>query len=247
MTDPHEGSTRATQLATALARVRQRIGDAASAAGRDPAEVELLPVTKFFPASDVEVLYQLGCRAFGESRDQEAVAKVAAVNCDDIRWHMVGRVQRNKANSVARWAYSVHSADSTRVVQALAAGCVRAADAGHRSVPLWVYLQISLDGDLGRGGIDIADRAQLDGLCALVSNSDQLNLAGLMALPPRGVDPERAFARLQQEHRRVSESYPHAGLLSAGMSTDLEIAVKYGSTCVRVGTALMGTRPLTSP
>ncbi|SKV94186.1 putative DNA-binding protein [Mycobacteroides abscessus subsp. abscessus] len=85
---------------------------AAETAGRDPGEIQLLPVTKFFPASDVEELYRLGCREFGESRDQEAAAKVALLDQAghaDIRWHMVGNLQRNKAKSVAHWAHSVHS------------------------------------------------------------------------------------------------------------------------------------------
>ncbi|WP_078281468.1 YggS family pyridoxal phosphate-dependent enzyme [Mycobacteroides franklinii] len=234
--------TRAEELSAALSSVRERVCAAAQAAGRDPEEIQLLPVTKFFPARDVEELYRLGCRAFGESRDQEAAAKVAEVGHSDIEWHMVGNLQRNKAKSVAHWAYSVHSVDNARLVSALDT----ARGAGEKREPLQVYLQISLDGDTERGGVDVADAAGVDELCTQVVASEHLELAGLMALPPREADPDQAFRRLQQEHERVQQRYPQASRLSAGMSNDLETAIKYGSTCVRVGTALMGQRPLTS-
>ncbi|OHU30311.1 YggS family pyridoxal phosphate enzyme [Mycobacteroides franklinii] len=234
--------TRAEELSAALEAVRDRVERAAQAAGRDPEEIQLLPITKFFPASDVEELYRLGCRAFGESRDQEAAAKVAEVGHSDIEWHMVGNLQRNKAKSVAHWAYSVHSVDNSRLVSALDT----ARGAGEKREPLQVYLQISLDGDTERGGVDVADAAGVDELCTQVVASEHLELAGLMALPPREADPDQAFRRLQQEHERVQQRYPQASRLSAGMSNDLETAIKYGSTCVRVGTALMGQRPLTS-
>jgi len=234
--------TRAEELSAALDAVRDRVQRAAQAAGRDPEEIQLLPVTKFFPAHDVEELYRLGCRAFGESRDQEAAAKVAEVGHADIEWHMVGNLQRNKAKSVAHWAYSVHSVDNSRLISALDT----ARGAGEKREPLQVYLQISLDGDTERGGVDLADAAGVDELCSQVVASEHLELAGLMALPPREADPDQAFRRLQQEHERVQQRYPQASRLSAGMSNDLETAIKYGSTCVRVGTALMGQRPLTS-
>ncbi|NGX07517.1 YggS family pyridoxal phosphate-dependent enzyme [Mycobacteroides franklinii] len=234
--------TRAEELSAALHAVRDRVERAAQAAGRDPEEIQLLPITKFFPAGDVEELYRLGCRAFGESRDQEAAAKVAEVGHSDIEWHMVGNLQRNKAKSVAHWAYSVHSVDNSRLVSALDT----ARGAGEKREPLQVYLQISLDGDTERGGVDVADAAGVDELCTQVVASEHLELAGLMALPPREADPDQAFRRLQQEHERVQQRYPQASRLSAGMSNDLETAIKYGSTCVRVGTALMGQRPLTS-
>ncbi len=167
---------------------------------------------------------------------------MAEVGHSDIEWHMVGNLQRNKAKSVAHWAYSVHSVDNARLVSALDT----ARGAGEKREPLQVYLQISLDGDTERGGVDVADAAGVDELCTQVVASEHLELAGLMALPPREADPDQAFRRLQQEHERVQQRYPQASRLSAGMSNDLETAIKYGSTCVRVGTALMGQRPLTS-
>jgi hypothetical protein len=241
---------REAQLAGALAAVQARIKGAATANGRNPSEIELLPITKFFPAADVAILCQLGCQSFGESREQEAVVKVAEVAAlvgRPVRWHMVGLIQRNKARSVAHWAYAVHSVGSARVVTALQRHVAWALDDGTRERPLRVYVQISLDGDTTRGGVDIGKPEQIDQICAQVAAADGLELGGLMGIPPLDSDPDDAFARLADEHRRVLRSHPRAVELSAGMSADLEIAIKHGSTCVRVGTALLGQRPLTSP
>lgn len=244
-------SDRESELATALAALRDRVAAAARAAGRDAADVELLPITKFFPASDVEILWRLGCRGFGESREQEASAKIAEfqalTGAHDVRWHMVGQVQRNKAKHVAVWADSVHSLSTAKVAAALDRGAQQAIEQGLRADPVKVFVQISLDGDTERGGVDLGDPAAVDAICAQVADADGLRLVGLMAIPPLGADPDEAFATLAAEHRRVVQNHPEATELSAGMSGDLEAAVRHGSTCVRVGTALMGQRPLTSP
>ncbi len=244
-------STRDVELANALAAVRERLALAAQSAGRNENEIELLPVTKFFPATDVLILAHLGCHSFGESREQEAAAKFAECNSAEparpIRWHMIGRIQRNKARSIANWAYAAHSVDSAKVVAALdrAASGALAEDA--RVDPLRVYIQISLDGDAERGGVDIARPDLVDELCAQAEAAPGLQFVGLMGIPPLGADAEEAYARLQAEHHRVQSSYQQRLELSAGMSGDLEVAVKHGSTCVRVGTALLGQRPLPSP
>jgi PLP dependent protein len=235
---------RAAALATALTGLLDRIEAACRAAGRDPATVRLLPVTKFFPASDIEILYHLGRREFGESREQEAAAKADGLSgLSPIRWHMIGRIQRNKAKSVARWAAVVHSVDSERLATALDQGVAASRDAGHRDTPLRVLLQVSLDRDPGRGGVAPAD---LPALAEQVERSENLQLAGLMAIPPLDTDPETAFDRLASIHARLRDAHPGAAELSAGMSGDLEAAIDHGSTCVRVGTALMGSRPITS-
>ncbi|MET0899097.1 MAG: YggS family pyridoxal phosphate-dependent enzyme [Mycobacterium sp.] len=242
--------TRRDELAEALATLRTRLAAAAEQAGRDPDDIELLPVTKFFPASDVAILAELGCRAFGESRDQEATQKVADLAGRvpaETRWHMVGQIQSKKARSVAHWAHTVHSVGTEKVLGALARGAEVALDEGARSAPLAVFIQVSLDGDESRGGVDIENSAQIDALCAAADTAVGLELVGLMAIPPLGADPDQAFARLAAERSRVQTRYQHRLGLSAGMSGDLEAAVKHGSTCVRVGTALLGSRPLTSP
>jgi PLP dependent protein len=252
---------REAELTRALAAVRSRLAAAADAVGRSVGEIELLPVTKFFPATDVVILSRLGCRAVGESRDQEATAKISEfarlagevakgphqADIGSLRWHMVGHLQRNKARSVATWAHTVHSVDNPKLVAALNRGAAAARDDGRRTASLRVYVQVSLDGDDSRGGVDIAQAGEVERVCDHVAQAEHLELVGLMGLPPLDTDPARAFCRLQSEHARVLESHPDASGLSAGMSGDLEAAVKYGSTCVRVGTALLGQRPLRSP
>ena len=167
--------------------------------------------------------------------------------CERLHWHMVGQIQRKKARSLAGWAHTAHSIDSRQLVTALDRAVGAAMADGRREHPLRVYVQVSLDGDVSRGGVDITAPGALDQVCAQVQESHGLELVGLMGIPPLDWDPERAFDRLQSEHRRVLESHPNAVGLSAGMSNDLEIAVKHGSTCVRVGTALLGPRRLRSP
>jgi len=246
---------RVAELTAALASVRARLARAAEAAGRSVEDITLLPVTKFFPAGDVAILWRLGCRSFAESRDQEASAKIAefdrliatAARPGPAHWHMVGQIQRNKAKHIATWADTVHSVSAEVVVTALDRGAAAALADGRRTRRLRVFVQISLDGDTSRGGVDIGDPSAVDGLCAQVAESPALHLVGLMGVPPLGVDPDAAFAALATEHDRVRGLHPGATELSAGMSADLEAAVRHGSTCVRVGTALMGKRPLTSP
>jgi pyridoxal phosphate enzyme (YggS family) len=253
---PAEGN-RESELTHALAAVRSRLAMAAEAVGRNVSEIELLPITKFFPATDVAILSRLGCRSVGESREQEASAKVAELarleeasprtDWREVHWHMVGQIQRKKARSLARWAHTAHSIDSAQLVTALDRAVAAALAAGCRDHPLRVYVQVSLDGDTSRGGVDIQTPGAVDQMCAQVQESKCLELLGLMGIPPLDWDPDEAFDRLQSEHRRVLASHPNAVGLSAGMSDDLEIAVKHGSTCVRVGTALLGPRQLRSP
>ncbi|MGK8505067.1 YggS family pyridoxal phosphate-dependent enzyme [Nocardia asiatica] len=239
-------AARTAQLAEDLAGLLARIDAACRAAGRAPDSVRLLPVTKFFPASDVAILHRLGRREFGESREQEAAAKVAALREEDlsgVRWHMIGRLQRNKARSVARWADTVHSVDSERLAIALDAGALAALEAGERTEPVRVLLQVSLDDDPARGGVAAND---LPALAERIANASGLRLSGLMAIPPLGSESDAAFARLAMLHTLLLADHPDATELSAGMSGDLESAIEHGSTVVRVGTALMGIRPITS-
>ena len=243
-------TSREAELAAALSDVCRRLDAAKTAAGRAADDIELLPVTKNFPATDVAILARLGCRAFGESREQEAAAKsneVATLTDHLVRWHMVGQIQRNKARSIGRWARAAHSVSTARVVSALDGAVDEAMQTGERAELLQVYVQVSIDGDPSRGGVDVNRPELVDQICARVATAPALTLLGLMAIPPLDWDPPRAFERLQQEHQRVLRDHPQATGISAGMSADLEIAVKYGSTCVRVGTALLGQRPLTSP
>lgn len=243
MSSIDQDTARTAELSARLDGLLARIDAAVTAAGRPAGSVRLLPVTKFFPAADVEILHRLGRREFGESREQEASAKVAELAFDDVEWHMIGRLQRNKARAVARWAHTVHSVDSERLATALDSAAQDALAAGERTAPLRVLLQVSLDDDPGRGGVAPAD---LPALADLVAKAPGLDLAGLMAIPPLDADTHASFANLATLHTSLLERHADATELSAGMSGDLEVAVEHGSTCVRVGTALMGARPITS-
>lgn len=231
--------TRSEELRERLEQVRARIAAACERAGRSADEVQLLPVTKGFPAADVAALIDIGLREFAENRDQEAAEKVPEVAKlrpeAELRWHMVGRLQRNKARSVVSWADEVESVDSERLADALAKA------AGERQTPLDVQMQASIDGDPARGGCPIDE---LPRLAERIVNSGELRLVGLMAIAPREGDPDKHFARLHESYVRLRAEHPSITQLSAGMSGDLEQAIAHGSTRVRVGTALLGHRGL---
>ena len=239
---------RREEIAKALAAVEARVADACAAAGRPRAEVRLLAVTKTFPATDAALLTDLSQTDLGENRDQEAGPKAAELRAlrPDARprWHMIGRLQRNKARSVVRWADEVQSVDSVRLADALAKALRNAREAGERSAPLDVLIQASLDDDPSRGGCPLP---HLGELADHIATLDGLRLRGLMAVAPLGADPAPAFARLAAAAADLRRSHPDAVELSAGMSGDLEPAIAHGSTCVRVGTALLGARGLASP
>ena len=225
---------RTAQIAANLAEVRDRIAVACAAAGRDSAAVRLVAVTKTFPAEDVRRLLALGVTDVGENRDQEARAKAAAVPA--ARWHFVGRLQRNKCRSVAEYAAVVHSLDRAELVAALDAGARRAG----RAAPLDVLVQVSLDADPSRGGALPAD---VPGLAAAVAEATALRLAGVMAVAPLGAEPLPAFTRLAEVAAELRRDHPNATVVSAGMSGDLEAALRCGATHLRIGTALLGGRP----
>lgn len=225
-------STRGQELAAALAALRQRLDAACTAVGRARGEVTLVAVTKTHPASDCVLLRELGVRDLGENRDREAREKAAEVQ--GVRWHFVGGLQTNKAASVAAYADVVHSVDRAALVDALSKGARRAG----RTVD--VLLQVSLDGDAGRGGALPQD---VPALAEQTAGAEGLRLAGVMAVAPRDADPGAAFAELAEVAARLRDDHPQAHAISAGMSGDLEQAVRHGATHVRVGTALLGRRP----
>ncbi|WP_110238671.1 YggS family pyridoxal phosphate-dependent enzyme [Nocardioides gilvus] len=228
--------SRLDDLAAGLATVRGRISGACREVGRDPDSVSLVVVTKFFPASDVRLLAELGVTDVGENRHQEAETK--ARDCADLglRWHFIGGLQSNKAAAVAAYADVVESVDRPKVVTGLERG------AAARDQVIDVLVQVSLDppGAEHRAGVD---PEQLDALARTVSGASHLNLAGLMAVAPLGEDPDRAFARLAEVRQRFLASHPAAVTLSAGMSGDLQAAIAHGATHVRVGSAILGPRP----
>ncbi len=228
--------SRAEELRTRLAAVRERIARAATAAGRAPDDVGLVVVTKFFPDSDVRLLADLGVADVGENRHQEAEAKAAACADLPLRWHFIGGLQSNKAAAVARYADVVESVDRASLVGRLARG------AGESGRTVEVLLQVSLDppGREHRAGADPDDLAAL---AEEVAATEHLSLRGLMAVAPLDEDPAAAFARLARVHADLVQQHPSATRLSAGMSGDLEAAIAAGATHVRIGSAVLGSRP----
>jgi hypothetical protein len=239
---PDALAARRAVLAERLAAVTDRIARAEADAGRGPGEVSLVAVTKSFPASDVVLLAGLGITDVAENRDQEAAAKVAEVmarlETASPRWHFVGRLQRNKARSVVRYADIVESVDRPELVSALSAAAER-----YRQTPLDILVQVSLDTDPDRPGRGGAAGAEVPRLADAVAAAPGLRLGGLMAVAPLGADPGPAFAGLAEVAGRLHHDHPGATVVSAGMSGDLEAAVAHGATHVRVGTALLGGRP----
>ncbi len=219
-------SSRKDEIARNLREVRERINRAAQSGDRDPAEIELIVVTKTFPISDIEILRDLGELNFGENRDQEAGPKAQTI---PATWHFQGQIQSNKIKSISEWADVIHSISSEKEILKFSQS-----PRSHQ-----VFLQVSLDGKLGRGGASGSDLAQL---ADLVNESNNLELLGLMAVAPLGVEPEKAFADLAQINQGFKSQFPNSKYLSAGMSGDFEAAIKFGATHIRVGSSILGSR-----
>lgn len=234
--------TRREELDEALARTEDRIATACRAVGRARDEVTLIVVTKFFPAADAAVLVDLGVRDIGENRDQEARTKVRelgdllAGTHEMPRVHFIGQAQRNKAGSIAQYADVVHSVDRHRLAVALDRG----ADRAGRTLDVLVQVDLDPVPDIGRGGAAPSD---VPALADAIAEMAHLRLRGVMTVAPLDVDPDASFERLAGLAERVRSDHPRATWVSAGMSADLESAVRHGATHLRVGTAILGSRP----
>lgn len=235
MTGQDAQDARLESLRANLARVRERIAQAALAAGRPADSVTLVAVTKNWPAADIGRLSQLGVRDVGENRDQEAAAKYDQCRDLPLTWHFIGQLQRNKAASVARYADVVQSIDRSPLVAALQRAALRVGRV------LGVCLQVDLEDGTGAGRGGVPGAGLMD-LAVQVADQPNLRLLGLMAVAPLGVAPQPAFARLAELSGQLVERFPGATVISAGMSSDLGPAIAAGATHVRIGTALMGTR-----
>lgn len=228
---------RVDELAANLVAVRHRIQAACAQGGRDPDSVHLVVVTKFFPAADVRLLAALGVTDVGENRHQEAQAKAAECSDLGLRWHFIGGLQSNKAAAVARYAEVVESVDRGKLVSGLSRG---AQEAG-RVVDVLVQVCLDQTAPDGRSGALPAD---VPALAERIVAAQGLRLRGVMAVAPLGADPLEAFTRLGEVSARVRRIEPAADQISAGMSGDLEAAVNRGATHVRIGSAILGNRPL---
>lgn len=218
-----------------LQAVGQRIAAAARAAGRDPASVTLLAVSKTFSGESVREAAAAGQLAFGENYVQEALAKMNALRELPLQWHFVGPLQSNKTRAVAEHFDWVHSVDRLKIAERLSA-----ARAGR--VPLQVCLQVNTSGESSKSGVAPADAVDL---ATAVTSLPHLCLRGLMTIPEPSPDEAVVRARFRRL-RELRETLNARGLavdtLSMGMSHDLEVAIAEGATLVRVGTAIFGTR-----
>lgn len=219
-----------------LARIKERIHAACLRAGRDPESVELVAVSKTFSADDVRAASEAGQLVFGESRLQEAESKIDLLP-SSLRWHFIGRVQRNKVRKILPRFDVIHAIDSLRLALYT--------DEIAKELGLFpkVFLQVNIGGEETKGGFEMDDiRAEIQALLAL----DRLEVMGLMCIPPAGKTPENsrpwfvALRGLRDElERATGVSLP---ALSMGMSGDFEVAVEEGATHVRVGSSIFGTR-----
>jgi len=232
-------SERRQEIAANLETVRRRIASACRDTGRDASEVTLTVVTKFFPVSDVRILDDLGIDHVGENRHQEAEEKAADTRDLDLHWHFIGTLQSNKAAAVAAYADVVESVDRVKLITGLSKG------AHTRDSAVNCLVQVSFDpfseGDAQRRGG--AAPADVMPLAERLAAADDLRLRGVMAIAPLGQDPAPCFDRLAELSDQVRQIDRAATWISAGMSDDLEAAIRSGATHVRIGSAVLGRRP----
>ena len=216
---------RKKEIADALASVRAEI----------PHHVTLIVVTKTFPASDVEILYGLGERNFGENRDSEGAEKSALLP-DDAQWHFQGGIQSNKLRSIVTWSDYIHSLDEVRHAEKISTLALEMNKKQN------CFIQINLDSDQRnetRSGIERSGLARFVDEISLFSG---INIVGVMGVGPLNSDPRRAFVELQSASHELQKVVPGATFISGGMSGDFRIAMEYGATHVRIGSSILGSR-----
>jgi len=224
-----------------LAGVRERIAAAANRAGRNPADVALMAVSKTFPAEAIREAYAAGQRLFGENRVQEFADKSAALTQLDAEFHLIGHLQSNKAARAAELFTAVDSVDSLGLARKLDTA---AAKANRRLI---VLIEINVGGEAAKSGVALGS-AELEELLTAAADLQHLQFSGLMTIPPFTEDPEgarRYFRRLRDLRDDIAARHLRGismDVLSMGMSHDFEVAIEEGSTCVRLGTAIFGER-----
>lgn len=211
-------------VAERLNEVRERVAGAARAAGRDPDAVTLVVVTKEVGLDAVRAALDAGAVDLGENRVQDLVPKAEALSGDTVRWHFIGRLQRNKVRAAAPHVALWESIDRAEL----------GAEVGRRAPGAAVLVQVNVSGEAQKGGCAPHEVAALVEIC----RAEGLDVQGLMTVPEAGIDPRPSFARL----RRMTDDLGLA-VCSMGMSGDFEAAIAEGATLVRVGTAIFGPRP----
>lgn len=216
-----------------LAKVEQQIKQACQLANRDASQVQLLAVSKTKPNSQIEQAYFAGQRQFGESYIQEAVEKIEALpHLPEIVWHFIGPIQSNKTKYIASHFSWVHSVDRVKIAQRLNE------QRGSEDTPLNVCLQVNISDESSKSGVTLDKLAEL---AASVATLPNLSLRGLMAIPEKNASDE-SFLKMQQVFIEYQKKYPTIDTLSMGMSADLTPAIAAGSTMVRIGSAIFGSR-----
>ena len=222
-------------IADRLVHVRTRITQAAHAAGRDPANIKLLAVSKTHSIAELEAALAAGQTAFGESYLQDALPKIEHIG-DQAEWHYIGPIQSNKTRQIAVHFDWVHSVDRIKIAQRLSEQRPR------ELPPLNICLQVNTSGEAAKAGIPPADT---QALAEAVSKLPHLRLRGLMTIPAQDQDPARQrqpFRQLRRLFEQLNAGDFNLDTLSMGMSDDLEAAIAEGTTLVRVGTAIFGPR-----
>jgi len=222
---------RTSEITANLNEVKAKIASAALKAGRGADQITLIVVTKTFPISDLEILYSLGVREFGENRDQEAVEKVAKLP-SDINWNFQGGIQSNKLKSITTWAGCIHSVDKLKYAQIISEQ--------NTGKPKEIFIQVSLDHPPeSRGGVD---PKKLIDLALEITKLPGISLKGLMSVAPLDLPEEQAFLKLKEIQADFVAVFKGARYLSAGMSGDYEMAISYGATHLRIGSSILGNR-----
>ena len=222
-------------LVSNLEQVKTRIQQHCLAANRDPNSVELLAVSKTNPISDILLAYEAGQRLFGENYVQEAVDKAKQLNdYPDIEWHFIGPIQSNKTKLLAEHMHWVQSLDRLKIAKRLDEHC----QILQRANALNVCIQINIDREPQKAGIFAED---LMTFAQALQSYQHLRLRGLMAIPKIDA-PAQSYQQLQQLFSKLKQKFPTVDTLSVGMSDDMATAIQYGSTMVRIGTAIFGRR-----
>ena len=200
-----------------------------------PKSVKLIVVTKTFPVSDIEILYKLGVRDFGENRDEEGSVKSEKIERDAI-WHFQGRIQGKKIKSLVNWSDFIHSLDSKEHARKISD---YARNAG--KVPS-IFIQINLDANNRRENRSGIDPAEITSFAEEVSELESISIVGVMGVGPLGEDPRPGFELLYESSQELQKINSRASNISAGMSDDYRIAIQFGATHIRLGSSILGSR-----
>jgi pyridoxal phosphate enzyme (YggS family) len=223
------------EIARRFAEVKDRVAAAARRSARELRSVQIVLAAKTQPPEAIRAAWRAGARDFGENYVQEAAAKQRELSdLHDLRWHLIGHLQTNKARQACMMFHLIHSLDTSRLARAL--------HHAHPVPPVRVLVEVNLGGESTKHGVSLADAERL-----ITEARDQVEVAGLMAIPPPATDPEASRPYFSRLHALRDSLAAHCGLelreLSMGMTDDFEIAIEEGATIVRIGRAVFGERP----